>query len=100
MQVGCETTTLDSIARACSTPQKCATTKIQTQTAKKLMYLFTADLKEHQFFHRSELTDTDKIGTNLRLQVFPENLELRQKIEKLYKTKIASLFVEVSQNQQ
>ena len=92
MEGGCETTTLDSFAYTCDTPEKCVMTKILTQDVKLLNYLLTTDQKENQFFFLSEFNDTGK-GMNIKLKVFPERYELCGKPERLYKTIFESLFV-------
>ena len=92
MEGGCETTTLDSFAYTLDTRENCVMTKILTQDAKTLHYLLTTDQKENRFSFVSEFNDTGK-GRNIKLKVFPESYELCGKPERLYKTKVESLFL-------
>ena len=58
MEVGCETTTLNSFAYTWDTPENCVMTKLLTQDSEMLHYPLTTDQKENQFFFPSEINET------------------------------------------
>ena len=92
MDGGCETTTFDSFAYTWDTQEICTMTNIVTKDAKILHYSLTPYQKENQFSILSEFNDTGK-GMNIKVEIFPESIELCGKPETMFTTNFESLFV-------